>query len=76
MGEHHGVDEPDPLGDPGGGEIGQSGQHARPEEDRAGGGERETEALEQPERQQGIDDQTAREGIETEQGCEREHDAA
>ena len=37
--EHHGVEKPDPVGDPGGGEIGQSGEHACPEEDGAGDGE-------------------------------------
>ncbi len=39
-------------------------QQAGPEEEIAGGGEREAEALEQPERQQRIDHQAAGEGVD------------
>ena len=51
MREHHRVDEPDPIGDPGGGKIGERRKQASPKEDSAGGGEREAKALEQPKRQ-------------------------
>jgi hypothetical protein len=46
VGEYHRVDEADPISDPGGGEVGDSREHACPEEDRAGDREREAEALE------------------------------
>jgi hypothetical protein len=63
-------------GYPGGSEIGQSRECPCPEEDGAGGGKRKAEALEQPERQERLDDQAPGEGIETEQGRQRQHDAA
>ena len=67
MREHHGVDEADALGDPGRDRIGERAERARPEEKQSGRGQWKIETLEQPEHQQGLGDETAREGIDAEQ---------
>ena len=61
---------------PGSGELRAGRQQPSPEEELAGSGEREVETLEQPEREQGIDDQPASEGIDREQRRQFDHDAA
>ena len=61
---------------PGRGELRGRRKQTCPEKELAGGGERELEALEQPEREQGIDDQAAGEGVNREQRRQLDHDAA
>ena len=58
---HHRVHEPDPLRQPGGHRKREGRQHPGPEEEQARRGEGQLETLEQPQRQQRLDHQPARE---------------
>src|SRR5258708_31081521 len=72
MREHHGIDEADPLGDACRHRIGKGAQSARPEEEAGGGFERQAESIEQPKREQRLDEEAAAEGIEAEERGEDE----
>src|SRR5258708_20908708 len=72
MREHHGMDEADPLGDACRHRIGKGAQSARQEEEAAGGFEVQAESIEQPKREQRLDEEAAAEGIEAEERGEDE----
>src|SRR5262249_6359095 len=67
MREHHGVDEAEARTEPRRHRVGEGGEHVRPEEERARGGEREIETLEQPERHERLDGEAARKRIQAEE---------
>ncbi len=75
MGEHHGIDEADAARNYRGGEERDRGQDAAPEEYRAGGLDRQVEAQEQPQREQGLHREAAGERIQAEQRCHPVDDA-
>ena len=64
----------DALRDPRGGQLRRSTQQSRPEKEIAGLPERQPEPLQQPQRQQRVDDQSASEGIDAEQRREPHDD--
>ena len=70
MGEHHRVDESDALSESRGDQVRAGRQQPGPEEDRASGGDRQVEPLEQPQSQQGLDDEASAQRVETEQGSQ------
>src|SRR5262249_5274918 len=65
--EYHRIDETEALPQPCGHRIGEGGEDVRPEEERARRGEREIEALEQPQRDEGLNRESAGERIEAEE---------
>src|SRR3954452_1025701 len=58
--EHHGVDHADAPRERSGGELRPGGEESRPEEERAGRGERHAMPLEQPEREERVEYQPTR----------------
>src|SRR5262245_59971466 len=67
MRKHHGIDETEAFAEARGHRIGEGGEDVRPEEERARRGEREIEAHEQPQRDEGLNRESAGERIEAEE---------
>src|SRR5687768_12893172 len=67
MREDHGVEEPDALREPAGGEQREPGEHVHPEEDRGERLRRETPSQVEPVRDERKDDKAARKRVETEE---------
>jgi hypothetical protein len=65
--EHHRVEQADVARDDRRGELRRGAERSGPEEERAGFGERDAEALEQPQREQRVDDEAAGERVDAEE---------
>jgi hypothetical protein len=74
--EHHRVDQPEPTGQRHCREIRGCRAQAGDKEDRPDGGDADVEPFTQPERQQGVDDETPTEGVNREQGRQAVDDPA
>ncbi len=75
MREDHRIHQPDALRDFGSHRIRKSAEHAGPEKEQAGGGERHFKSLEQPDRKQRLNHEAAGECIEAEKGGQFVDDA-